>query len=83
MPPRKSYPVKKKSLLNDSTGNTIKKKVLRVESFKSMYPDHWVESNLSFIYKNKLYCNHIIIISTAIFSKNTSGYQKQCVKISQ
>ena len=33
--------------------------VVGVESFESQYPDHWQESNMSFIYISKLLCNHI------------------------
>ena len=32
---------------------------VRVESFESVYQDHWLDSKMSLFYTSKLLCNHI------------------------
>ena len=67
----------------DYLGVLVHDLVVSSESFESVYPDPWLESNnMTFIYMTKLICKHIYT-NMPCHPNIKSECQKHCVKISQ
>ena len=55
--------------------------VVRVKSFESVFPDHWLDSEMSLF--TGVNSSETIFINTLCNPKIRFGCQKHCVKISQ